>query len=150
MSSEIYVGVTPTLYDIQTESEKIKLFVNSIFVHNTGIQHNTNLKRILAASVLRFHDEFLGIIRNEPSGKYKYPIHHPFQQKIICVLSETKVSDQTFKKHKKELIYGLKAKILLGVGIDETGSGSSNRYVDSCCVVSVIDEQGDSIVETHP
>ena len=46
------------------------------------------------------------------------------------------------------MIDGLKKR--LGVNIDKFGSGSSNRYVDSCCVVSVIDEQGDSIVETHP
>ena len=69
VSSEIYGSVPPTLDDIQTEYEKVKLFVNSTFIHNTGIQNNTQLKRILAASFLIFHDAFLGIIGNEPSGK---------------------------------------------------------------------------------
>ena len=41
------------------------------------------------------------------------------------------------------MIDGLKKR--LGVNIDKFGSGSSNRYVDSCCVVSVIYEQGYAI-----
>ena len=101
MPSEIYSSVSPTLDDIRTYSEKVKLFVTSLLVHSTGIQHNPKLKHILAASVLRFHDAFLGIIGNESSGKYKDPINHHFHQIMLSTLSETKISDQNFDKWKK-------------------------------------------------
>ena len=39
----------------------------------------------------------------------------------------------------------LNNKSWLGVNIDKTGSGYSNRCVDSPCVVSVIENQGDAI-----
>ena len=66
---KIYGGVTSTLDDIQTESQMDHLFVDSIFVKNTGLRYKTKLNHILAASVLRFYDVFIGIIVNEPSGK---------------------------------------------------------------------------------
>ena len=78
VSSEIYGGVPPTLDDIQTESQMVHLFVNSIFVHRTGLRYRKKLKHILAASILQFYDAFIGIIGNEPSGKYKDISHHPF------------------------------------------------------------------------
>ena len=65
---------------------------------------------ILASSVLTFHDEYLGMIINEPSGKYKDPSYRHFYQKIISVPSETEVSDKTFQKWKKKLIYALNVK----------------------------------------
>ena len=100
VSSDIYGGVTPTLDDIWTESQTVHLFVDSIFFHNTGLHYKTKLKHILAASFLQFYDAFLGIIRSEPSGKYKYPSHHPFQQNIISIIFELNMSD----KRKKEVI----------------------------------------------
>ena len=89
MSSEIYGGLPTTLDDNLTDSDKATLFVNYIFVHNTGIQNNKRFKRILAAYILIFHDAFIGIIGNEPSSKYKNLIHHTFHQKILSILSET-------------------------------------------------------------
>ena len=78
MSSEIYGGVPLTLDDIRTDSQMVYLFVNSIFVNNTGLWYKTTLKHILASYVLLFYDIFLGIIVNEPSGKYKDSSHHSF------------------------------------------------------------------------
>ena len=56
-----------------------------LFVHRTQLTHKTKFKRILAATVLRFHEAFIGIIGNELSGKYKDPNHHPFLHKIISL-----------------------------------------------------------------
>ena len=82
------------------------LFVNNIFVHNTGLRYKTKSKHILAASVLKFSDAFLGIIGNKPSGKYKYCSHHPLHQNIVSILFELNISDETFDKWKKEVIHG--------------------------------------------
>ena len=97
LSSEIYDDVLLSLDNIWTVTEKDKLFVNLFFLYNSDIQHNIKLKRILAASVLRYHHVFIGIIRNEPFGKCTDTSHHTFYQKIISILSENEVSDQTFK-----------------------------------------------------
>ena len=122
-------------------AEKVQLFVNTIFAHNTGIHYKKKLKHILVASVLIFHDEFLGIIGNEPSGKYKDPINHPFYQKILSIIIELKISDETFEKWNKEVIDGFNGKYWLGVNIYKAGSGYSKRYVDICCVISLIYKQ---------
>ena len=134
---KIYGGVTSTLDDIQTESQMDHLFVDIIFVKNTGLRLKTKLNNILAASVLRFYDVFIGIIVNEPSGKYRDLSYHPFHQKIFHPFW-TKSSDETFNKWKKKVIDGFNDKNWLGVNIEKTGSGYAKRYVDRRCVVSVI------------
>ena len=55
VSNDIYCVIPQTLDDIQTDTEKVNVFVNYMFVHKTGIMHNTKLKWILAASVMIFH-----------------------------------------------------------------------------------------------
>ena len=74
------------------------LFVDSIFVHNVGLQYKTKLNHILDTYVLQFYDAFLGIIRNEPYGKYKDCSHNPFHQNILSALFELNISDETFEK----------------------------------------------------
>ena len=97
----------------------VHLFVNSLFVHNTGLWYKTKLKHILAAYVLWFYYSFIGIIGNEPSGKYKDRSHHPFYQKIVSILFELKISAKTFEKRKKDVIYGFNDKNWLGVNIEK-------------------------------
>ena len=97
-SNEIYGGTPPSLDNIKTEPESEKLFVNAIFVHRTHISHKTKFKSILAATVLRFHGSFIEVIGNEPSGKYKDPTHNNFHHTIMSILSDTKISKQTFQK----------------------------------------------------
>ena len=63
-------------------------------------------RRIIADSALIFHELFLGIIGNEPSGKYKDPTHHPYHQKIIPVPEETQFSMDNFRKCQNEFIGG--------------------------------------------
>ena len=120
-----------------------------LFVHRTQLTYKTKCKRIIAATVLRFHEAFLEIIGNEPSGKYKYPTHHPFHHKIISVLAETQISMETFRKWQDEVIGGYNEKYWLTVDVSNFGQGSSKRYVDSRCVVRVIDEQGEAIGRLH-
>ena len=73
----IYGGVPTTLKDIKIDPGLVNLFVEYLFVHKTQLTHKTNFKRILAATIMIFHEEFLGMIRNEPSGKYRDTTHHP-------------------------------------------------------------------------
>ena len=39
--NDIYGGAPPSLDDIKTEPESVKLFVNALFVHRTHISQNT-------------------------------------------------------------------------------------------------------------
>ena len=139
----------PSLDDIKTEPESVKLFVNALFVHRTRITHKTKFKLILVADVLRFHGSFFEVIGNEPSGKYKDPTHHHFHHKIISILSDTNISIQTFQKWQDEEIAGFNEKNWMGVAINKVGQGSAKRYVDSHSVVKVIDEQGEAIGILH-
>ena len=110
-SNEIHGGTPPSHDNIKTEPELVNLFVDALFVHRTHITHKTKFKRILAATVLRFHGSFIEIISNEPSGKYKDPTHHYFHHRIISVLADTNTSIETFHRWQDEVIAGFNKKM---------------------------------------
>ena len=55
-SNDIYRGVSPTIDNIKTEPDLVNLFFDLLFVHRTQLTHKTNFKRILADTVLIFHE----------------------------------------------------------------------------------------------
>ena len=55
---------------------------------------------------MRCHEAFLGIIGNEPSGKYKDQTQDHFFHKSISILAETKNLLKTFRKWQDEVIAG--------------------------------------------
>ena len=55
LPNDVFGGFPAILDDIQIEPEKVGLIVDSLFVHKTAITHNKTFKRIIAASVMRFH-----------------------------------------------------------------------------------------------
>ena len=67
-SNDIYGVIPPNLDDIKTEPELVNTFVEYLFFHRTQLTHKTEFKRILDATILRFNDEFIGIIGNEQYG----------------------------------------------------------------------------------
>ena len=123
----------------------MNLFDDSLFAHRTQLTQKAKFKCILAATVMRFHHAFLVIIGNEPSAKYKDPTHHHFHHKIISVLADTKISIQNFRKWQDEVIASFNEINWLAVDIAKVGQGSEKRYVDSCCIGRVIDDQGEAI-----
>ena len=88
---------------------------------------------------MRFHYSFLGIIGNEPFGKYKDPDHHHLHQKIISVISEKNNSMETFRKWQNEVISGFNQNIWLAVDVSNLAMVIKKYYVDSLCVVRLID-----------
>ena len=141
-SNYIYGGVPPTIDNIKTELDLVNYFFDSLIFHRTQLTYKTNFKRILATTVLIFHEAFLGIIGNEPFFKYKDSTHHTFLQKSISVISETQLSMETFRKWQDEVIAGFNKNIWLVIDISKFGRGFVKRYVGSRCVVSVIDGKG--------
>ena len=83
-------------------------------------EDRTKFKRILAATILRFHNEFFAIIENKPSSKYKYATYHPFNQSILLVLTDIGYAMSTFWKWQKEVLAGFKEKNWLGVRISKS------------------------------
>ena len=67
----------------------------------------------------------------------------------MSIISDTKISKQTFQKWQDEVIAGFNEKHWLGITIKKVGQDSSKRYVDSRYIVKVIDEQGDVIRRLH-
>ena len=61
-SNDIYGGTPPRLDDIKIEPESVNFFVYLMIFHRTELTHKTKFNRILADTVLIFHDAFLGII----------------------------------------------------------------------------------------
>ena len=67
----------------------------------------------------------------------------------MSILSDTKISIQTFQKWQDEVIAGFNEKNWLDIAINKVGQGSAKRYVNSSSVVKVIDEQGEAIGRLH-
>ena len=67
----------------------------------------------------------------------------------MSILSESNISKQTFQKWQDEVIVGFNENNWLDITIKKVGQGSSKRYVDSCSIVKVINEQGDVISRLH-
>ena len=130
---DIYGGVPPTPDDIRTESQMVHLFLDSLFVHNTGIQYKTKFNHILAASVLQFYDAFPGIIGNGPYGKYNDRSHNPFHHNIVSVVFELNISGETFDKCKKGVIDGFNNKNWLGVNIEKLAVD-----LQKCMLVAIV------------
>ena len=147
-SNVIYGGVPPTLEDIITEPNLVIFLLICCFFKRTQLTHTKKLS-VLAATVLIFHDAFLGIIGNEPSDKYTDSNHHHFHHKIIFVLVKTQISIETFRKWKNEVIAGFNGKNWLVVDVSKVGQGSAKSYVNSRCFVRVIDEKGEAIGILH-
>ena len=76
----------------------MKFFVDDLFANKKVIINNMKLMRIIAASVMILHDACLVIIGNKPYGKHTDSTHHPFNQNIISVYSDTIISMATFLK----------------------------------------------------
>ena len=87
----VFIGCPSNPWQYKTQPDKVNLFVGSLVFHKTGIMHNIKLNRILAASVISFHETFSGIIGNWQYGKYKDSTHHTLHHKIISVLSDTRI-----------------------------------------------------------
>ena len=73
----------PTLEDLKTEPDKLKFFADSLIVNKSDIIHNTKLKRVIAASVLSYHQTLSAIIESKPAGEYKYSAHHTTSYKLF-------------------------------------------------------------------
>eukprot|EP00957_Ditylum_brightwellii_P160384 12209600-Ditylum_brightwellii.AAC.1 len=61
-------GYPPVCSDIITEAEKVNVFVNNLYRHQ--IQLYSNVKDILAATILHFYHEFTVLLSRQPDGKF--------------------------------------------------------------------------------
>ena len=144
-SNVIYGGLPPTFDNKQTAPDLVNLFAGSLFVYRTQLTYKTKFKRILDATVLIFNNAFLGIIGNEPSGKYKDTTHHTFYHKIISVIIKAQISIKNFRRWQDEVIAGFNKRNWLAVDVSKVGQGYEKRYADSSCVIRLIDKQDQAI-----
>ena len=56
---------------------------------------------------------------------------------------------ETFRRCQDEVIEGFNGVKLFVVDVSKVGQGYTKRYFDSCCIVRLIDEQGESIGRLH-
>ena len=90
-----------------------------LFLFTTLVSSAKKIESYPSYICLSIYDAFLGIIGNEPSGKYKDRSNHPFHQNIISILFELNIYDETFEKWKKEVIDVFNDKNWSGVNIEK-------------------------------
>ena len=62
-------GFPPTMESINTSKSKVKPFVDCLMGRHIGLP--LNVRYYLVANGIRFFDEFLNVLHDEPLGKYK-------------------------------------------------------------------------------
>ena len=116
-SNDIHGGVPKTLDDIKTEPDLVNFFVDDLFVYKTQLTHKTKFKRILAAKILRFHDEFLELLRMNHMVSTRIQPIIPSIAKLFLFFAETQISMETFHKWQYEVIVGFNERNWLGVDV---------------------------------
>eukprot|EP00957_Ditylum_brightwellii_P021443 1617886-Ditylum_brightwellii.AAC.1 len=62
----VFGGYPPVCFDTTTEAEKVQVFVNHLYGHQK--QLDSDVKDILAATILQFYPEFTVLLSNQPDG----------------------------------------------------------------------------------
>ena len=86
LCGEIMGGYAPMLEDISTEKEKVPAFVELLLGHQEHF--DTEVKNLLVASVLRFHNQFLELLEMDPNGRFIEPTKHRFALKVRQVAND--------------------------------------------------------------
>eukprot|EP00957_Ditylum_brightwellii_P104784 7986706-Ditylum_brightwellii.AAC.1 len=66
LGCNVFGGYPPVYSDITAEAEKVHIFVNKLYGHQ--IQLDSNVKDILAATILWLYHEFTVLLSNQPDG----------------------------------------------------------------------------------
>eukprot|EP00957_Ditylum_brightwellii_P034756 2634201-Ditylum_brightwellii.AAC.1 len=66
LNGNIFGGYPPVCSDITTEAEKVNGFAKNLYGHQK--QLDSNVKDILAATILRFYHEFTVLLSNQQDG----------------------------------------------------------------------------------
>ena len=80
LCGEIIGGYPPMMEDISTDKEKISAFFHLLFDHQENIE--MKVKHIRAATILRFHNQFLDLIKMDPKERFEDPNNHRFALKV--------------------------------------------------------------------
>ena len=65
------------------------LFVKNLFFSHKKHLVNANVGKILCTCILLHHDEFNKILEEEPKGKFRDLMSHPFNQKLMSALADS-------------------------------------------------------------
>ena len=80
-------GSSPSMYDIDTDTDKVKIFVNELLGHHKHV--DIPMQIFLVAKLLRRWDELIKALQQEPDGKWDgaqvndYPFIHPVRSDIV-------------------------------------------------------------------
>jgi len=101
--NEISGGLPPVLSSIRSSPELTNDFILALFSEDIEERWPTNLRNILAATLLRYYEEFISIIEQHPSGLYEDNSRHPLVHVVTKALHLAKVDNDTFNLWCKEI-----------------------------------------------
>ena len=99
-------GISPSLFDIQTEQQKAKEFSALLFGSVEGLEPDA--KSMMTATILRFYGDFCSALKEHPDHLNQQ--EHWLVQTMKSHLERAQVSDATFQKWQDEINAGFRRK----------------------------------------
>ena len=94
-------GIPPTYEDITTNKEQAKVFMNFLFSQHEDLSEH--VIHLCFGSFLRFYDQFIKVLKEEPNSKFDDVNKHSFARRIKNVLANCEVEATTFLAWQEEV-----------------------------------------------
>lgn len=136
-------GRPPKVEDVTTASDKLELFVEELFrAHqNIGLEP----KRLLAATLLRYYDDFIEVLEADPRGKFtkEDKSDHPLVARVHSALLHADANLSIFGEWKKEVKAGFVAANFNHLSIKAIeGVGGQSVLVDPRSLAQLVGQIG--------
>ena len=133
-------GIPPTLDNIEEDVEKVEFFVSSWLGHHTRV--SVPMQRFLIANMLRHWNETINLIPKESKGIYsdKNYRKHNFVHKILDILNNLNISEETFSKWVLSVCHGFIKRNALSISQEVSAEiGYTYILIDSRSILDKVD-----------
>ena len=102
------------------------------------------IKVLLGCSVLRFYEDFIQVLKKEPSNAYSDEKKHPFVASLIEALTGAEVSTELFQEWQKYVTIGFKCKNAFALAIPDLLDATNDvpdpnqLLTDPRCIIEAI------------
>ena len=128
MGDDYVGGVPPSGESIIHKKESYQPFVDELFASQSKL--DGDFKKMLTASILRWYEDLVSLVKEEPLGRFKEHYKHPFVARILKAAGDVGLREEDIvewsKAVKKDFISKNCLAMPMSIVSDAYGQGNSN------------------------
>ena len=145
-------GVPPLLSAINHKREKVQKFVDSLFSHEK--HYDQEILIMMTASILRFYEELLDVIKNEPLGEFSAYKTHPAISTSLKNAGDVGLAEEDITTCSREIRHDFISKNWLAMPMSVIGetigpelqeSPMANMFVDARPVLTTMQDMSNAL-----